>query len=178
MARTPFNESHSGFAGRLSDMAMASLFANWVELRRAASGRLPDYRDFDPFRFAALMPNLQVFERTPDGRWRQRLVGETAADYIGANNKGRFLDEIVQAEHLAERVAHLNLAVDEGLPGASRGLLSRPSTEVDVFKRLLLPFAPDVVVSYIVFSRLRDTPGLPAGADRMQTVWATAADVA
>ncbi len=126
MAREPFDDGASSFAARLREPAMAALFEDWCAMRREAGG-LPRYRQFDPFRFPKMMPSLQVLERDPDGRFFQRLAGAKVVEKLGVDNKGRYLDQIVEPAHFEERRGHLERVLATGLPAAARGLLSRPT---------------------------------------------------
>lgn len=181
MAREPFDESATAFCDRLRDAGMAALFADWCAMRREAGG-LPRYRLFDPFRFPALMPSLQVLERDPDGRYFQRLAGARVVEKVGIDNKGRFLDQIVEPAHLEERRGHLERVLGTGLPAAARGLLSRPTALTGAFKRLMLPFARDdgaagLVVSLVAYARSYEMHDLKPG-DPIQVIWARSEDVA
>jgi hypothetical protein len=180
VAREPFDESAPAFGDRLREPAMAALFADWCAMRREAGG-LPRYRQFDPFRFPQMMPSLQVLERDPDGRYFQRLAGARVVEKLGVDNKGRFLDQIVEPAHFEERRGHLERVLDTGLPAAARGFLSRPTALSGAFKRLMLPFARDdglagLVVSAIAYARSYELHDLKPG-DPIQTLWARLEDV-
>jgi hypothetical protein len=180
VAREPFDESAPAFGDRLREPAMAALFADWCALRRETGG-LPRYRQFDPFRFPQMMPSLQVLERDPDGRYFQRLAGARVVEKLGVDNKGRYLDQIVEPAHFEERRGHLERVLDTGLPAATRGFLSRPTALSGAFKRLMLPFSRDdgvagLVVSAIAYARSYELHDLKPG-DPIQTLWARLEDV-
>ncbi len=182
MAREPFGTPGQPFVERLRDVRMAALFGYWRELVRESGDRLPPYRSFDPLRVHDILPDMQVFERDADGRFRWRLVGEAVADAIGINNKGRFLSDVVEPEHYEERRAQLARCLDEGLPFAARGLISRPGTRQDLFKRLSVPYrgpdgAPSILINFVVLATSTAVRDLPARGSS-EVIWARSEDVA
>ncbi len=181
MAREPFGPPGQPFAERLRDTRMQALFGYWRELVQEAGDRLPPYRGFDPLRVHDILPDMQVFERVGDGRFLWRLVGEAVADAIGTNNKGRFLADVVEPEHYEERRAQLARCLDVGLPFAARGLVSRPGTQRDLFKRLSVPFrgpdgTPSILINFVVLATSVAVDGLPEWGSA-DVIWAGPDDV-
>lgn len=182
MAHEPFGTPDQPFAARLRDTRMAGLFGYWCELVREAGGTLPPYRAFDALRVHDILPDMQVFERIDDGRFRWRLVGEAAAEALGANNKGRFLADVVEPEHYEERRIQLARCLDAGLPFAARGLISRPGTRQDLFKRLSMPFRgdggdPSILINFVVLASSAAVDALPAWGTA-DVIWAAPDDIA
>ncbi|MCA3261236.1 MAG: hypothetical protein ING44_04780 [Telmatospirillum sp.] len=130
------------FAARLTHPELARLFVYWAKLARDG---VPAYRDFDPLAVAFSLPHLQLYRRLdgPDGStdYRLDLVGESAAQLIGANNRGRLLSEVLVPERLPERLALFGQPLASGFPIAYRSFLANPGREHRLQKRLMLPFA-------------------------------------
>ncbi|WP_395016141.1 PAS domain-containing protein [Dongia sp.] len=69
---------------------------DWWRAALDGAGRIPDRRDFDPTRFARLLPNLIIAEVERDPfRIRYRLVGTKVADVLNIDFTGRYLDELI-----------------------------------------------------------------------------------
>jgi len=59
-------------------------------------GRIPDRRDLDPMALRAVLPNLFIAEAEhAPFRIRYRLVGTKAAQIIGFDITGRYLDQLL-----------------------------------------------------------------------------------
>lgn len=146
------SEPNLPFGTRLGHAGLAKAFDYWAELARE---RTPAYRAFDPIRIAALLPDLQIYRRTPDGGLRIDLAGESVLTLIGSNNVGRLLSDVLPPERYAERAILFERAMADGMPVAYRSVVAIASREHMLQKRLLLPFvetgpAADLVVAMVV----------------------------
>ncbi|MFN7194316.1 MAG: hypothetical protein ACK5U4_22995, partial [Rhodospirillales bacterium] len=117
---------------------------------------MPTYSAFDPLAVAFSLPHLQLYRRVDggdgNGDYRLDLVGESAAQLIGANNRGKLLSEVLVPHRLPERLALFGRPLADGLPIAYRSFLANPGREHRLQKRLLLPFAegdtgPDLLIA-------------------------------
>ncbi len=174
------------FAARLTHPELARLFVYWAKLAR---GSVPVYRDFDPMAVAFSLPHLQLYRRVESGDdtsdYRLDLVGESAAQLIGANNCGKLLSQVLMPHRLPERLALFGQPLAAGLPIAYRSFLANPGREHRLQKRLLLPFAEgaaeaNLLISMVVGFQIEPdqvpVPGRSEGI--LETIAATREDVA
>ncbi len=79
----------------------SALYAYWhnLALRR---GGVPLREDFDPAEVLRLLPHIFIVEKEVDtGRFLFRLSGTAIRDIMGVENTGRYLDELLDGEDLA-----------------------------------------------------------------------------
>jgi hypothetical protein len=173
------------FAARLTHPELARLFVYWAKLAR---GSVPTYSTFDPLAVAFSLPHLQLYRRVDGGDgncdYRLDLVGESAAQLIGANNRGKLLSEVLVPHRLPERLALFGRPLADGLPIAYRSFLANPGREHRLQKRLLLPFAegdtgPDLLIAMVVGFQIEPhqvpIPGRSEGI--LETIAASRGDV-
>lgn len=63
------------------------------------NGRVPSRSDFDPVDFQRILPNLMIVELVKPFRIRYRLVGTMVVEATGMDFTGRYLEELIPAEH-------------------------------------------------------------------------------
>ncbi len=126
------------------DPRFSAFFVYWQS--KAPPGRLPGRQHIDPLEIPRLLPHVALYDvvrLNDDFRFRFRLVGTGVAEALGADNTGRFIDEIMPAQaypplHAAysELVRHHTPQYwQRNLPFANRDFLA--------VQRLALPLAAD-----------------------------------
>jgi len=107
--RLPLNEGDK-IDSELVKSATAFWFAN-----RQTEGP-PDWSCFKPEQHPALLANIILYERLEGGRYVTRLVGEAITDYLPVNPVGKFLDEVLPTDRLADVTMRLDRTFADGLP--------------------------------------------------------------
>lgn len=69
---------------------------HWFDLYRRA-GTVPSLADIDPLHFHRALPEAWIVDRTGDGRFVFRLMGETLVAWYGRNPKGLSYQELFPA---------------------------------------------------------------------------------
>jgi len=138
------------------DPRFSALFVYWQS--KAPPGRLPGRQHIDPLEIPRLLPHIALYDvvRTgPDLRFRFRLVGTGIAEAFGADNTGRFIDEIMAADAYGPLHAHYSLIVRERMPQYWQRNLPFANRDFLAVQRLALPLAADgsdvdMIMSYYV----------------------------
>src|SRR5579863_214999 len=61
---------------------------------------MPRRRDIDPIEIPPLLPNLQIIDCQPGGRFRYRLTGTALVTAFGREYTGKYLEELITGEEL------------------------------------------------------------------------------
>lgn len=80
-----------------------------------ASGSVPDFAAFEPFKHPRLLPHLSLFERVGD-RYRCNLIGEKARNSLPTKIAKRFVDEILPPLIAEDITARFERAHEDGMP--------------------------------------------------------------
>ena len=129
------------------------IFAYWR--RKSPAGRLPGRQHLDPLEIPQLLRHVALYDVVRgDGalRFRARLVGTAAAEALGADNTGRFIDEIMPEKAYPDFHAAYSDVVqnrrlhywERPLPFANRDFLA--------IQRLALPLAADGAMVDVVLA--------------------------
>jgi len=76
------------FRRRLDDFGLVAMLDHWCQLRRDAGGRLPPRRALDPMSVRKLLPFVEVYRRSADGRFRCCLSGTAIRSQTGRESTG------------------------------------------------------------------------------------------
>jgi hypothetical protein len=76
-----------------TDPRFEQIYSYWRD--KAGERAMPTRADIDPTEIPRLLPDVMLVERSPDGRYRYRLIGTENALAHGINATGRFLDEVL-----------------------------------------------------------------------------------
>jgi hypothetical protein len=146
----------------LTDARLERFYDYWQSLR--GSRAMPARRDLDPAAIKDLLPHVVIVERIAD-RFRYRLVGTEVVNRIGAENTGRYFDELPALGAYRAFMTRVYRTVCED----RRAVLSE--TDYDgagkaaAIRRLSVPFAEDGaevshIVSLLLFRSPKGTPPL------------------
>jgi hypothetical protein len=138
------------------DPRFREFFIYWQ--RKAPDGRLPGRQHIDPLEIPRLLSHIALYDVVrvaDDFRFRVRLVGTGVTAALGADNTGRFIDEVMDAEpYKPLHAAYSQLARhhtpqywQRNVPFANRDFLA--------IQRLGLPLAADgntvdMIITYYV----------------------------
>ena len=115
----------------------------WVSIQPPAG--LPGRQHFDPLQIPALLPHIRLLDVIGSlPRFRVRLMGTQVREYMGAEQTGRWLDEVFPNLHGSVTHAELVKTVTMKMPRWRKG---KPAIALDrIFlemERVYLPFARD-----------------------------------
>lgn len=151
---------------RAVNAPIRAILAHWLGLHDRE--RLPERERFDPVGLPGrALPNLFLLERTPEDRWRLRLMGTHLVAALGHDFTGRdMVDEQVPAISRSRTMRLLGPVAETGLPAHFHGRSEyRYRGTYDDHEQILLPFrrhdsnAVDVVLGAIVYEGLRTVFG-------------------
>lgn len=126
------------------DPRFRAFFVYWQS--KAPPGQLPGRQHIDPLEIPRLLPHIALYDvvrLNTDFRFRFRLVGTGVAEALGADNTGRFIDEIMAPDAYGPlHAAYSRLVRDHALQYWQRNL---PFANRDFLavQRLALPLAAD-----------------------------------
>jgi len=141
----------------VTDTAFHEFYEYWH--RRVTPGRLPGRQHIDPLDIPQLLPGIGLFDVLRGGdryRFRFRLMGSTFVDAMGADNTGRFVDEVVLLAVKYEALYRtFQTIVDRRQPHYWETPVTMPGREFIALKRLALPLASDgetvdMIIGYYV----------------------------
>lgn len=139
---TGVDTTASPFGERLKDEALRRSFALWRRLW-LAGGSTPSWNRFDPSQLPEALPQLEIHERAPSGRFHSRQAWGSGAERI-ARGAGRLhFEERIGPHSYAARKRVFDACLDGGLPVVYRDFIVSPDVEPRMFRRLLLPFRDD-----------------------------------
>lgn len=120
---------------------LGDALAYWREKR--ASRSMPRRRDIDPVEMPTLLPNLQLIEIVPGGRFRYRLIGTALVQAFGRDYTGQYPDELVDGHR-----GRMIIEVYNGVRNAKQPMFLRSryltTKNVDLIaNRLYLPLSED-----------------------------------
>lgn len=117
------------------------IFEHWQELCRSpdAVGRIPVRHQMDLLTLPrSTIPHFTLVEQIGD-RYRGRFCGTAAADSLGVEITGRFLDELIDPDVYEDRKVLFDRCINDAVPVHYRARLARPRMEHLAFSRMLLP---------------------------------------
>lgn len=129
----------------VTDSAFHALYDYWRS--RAPAGRLPGRQHIDPLDIPKLLPGIGLFDVMRGGdryRFRFRLMGSAFVEAMGADNTGRFIDEVVLLAVKYEALYQtFRTIVERQQPHYWETAVTMPGREFVALKRLALPLASD-----------------------------------
>lgn len=172
------------FTEQLAGTGLEKCFRFW--LAHKSGDRMPPKSALVMSRMPAdILPNLFVYERTPEQRFRCRLSGTAVAQQFGKDPTGCHLDELIVPASLESRAALFRRVLDTQCPVVYGGKLASTEHEWKPFKRLLLPIADAAGVSAFLFGMvIFPTFGRSGGVYTVDAMgldfeaWATPAETA
>ncbi|GGF08466.1 hypothetical protein GCM10011611_12370 [Aliidongia dinghuensis] len=174
----------SAFQALLSGTPLEDCFAFWRA--RRAGRAVPLKSALDPVEMPQrILPYLFLYEVTPEGRFRCRLAGTAVCAAFQSDPTGRYLDEMIPAPVLEDRLRLFREAVERELPVVYTGTLAEPGRTWIKFKRLLTPMSirgehPDGIFGMVIFPELqrrRAGPRLIEEGAVELVAWATPEDL-
>jgi len=126
------------------DPRFHAFFAYWQS--KAPFGRLPGRQHIDPLDIPRLLPHIALYDvvrQDGDFRFRFRLVGTGAAQALGADNTGRYIDEIMEADAYGPLHAAYSQIVRDHTPQYWQRNLPFANRDFLAVQRLALPLAAD-----------------------------------
>jgi hypothetical protein len=150
-----------------TDPRFREFFRYWQS--KAPAGQLPGRAHIDPLEIPRLLPHIALYDVVRSGedlRFRFRLAGTGVVETLGADNTGKFIDEIMNAEAYKPLREHYGILVRDGTPQYWKRNLPYANRDFLAVQRLALPLAADgktvdMVISYYV-PILRDDVARPA----------------
>jgi hypothetical protein len=138
------------FVEHLADTGLEKCFGFWRAHKRG--DRMPPKSALVMSRMPpGILPNLFLYERTPEQRFRCRLAGTAVAQQFGKDPTGCHLDELIVPASLESRVTLFRRVLDTQCPVVYGGQLANSEHGWKTFKRLLLPVANEDGASAFLF---------------------------
>ena len=169
------------FAEHLADTGLEKCFRFWLAHRRG--DRMPPKSALVMSRMPPdILPNLFLYERTPEQRFRCRLAGTAVAQQFGKDPTGCHLDELIVPASLESRAALFRRVLDTQCPVVYGGQLANSEHGWKPFKRLLLPVTDEDGASAFLFGMVLFPKPSRSGVFVVNSigldfeVWATAAE--
>lgn len=130
-----------GLEGEIGPLC-AALLDYWLE--RRGERPMPARVDLDPIDIPKLLPHIMLMDVLPGtGRMRFRLVGTRVVVMFGADNTGRYLDEVDFGEQRPAILESYDLALAHASPHHRRmGFINKDGVKFDM-ERLILPLSSD-----------------------------------
>jgi hypothetical protein len=172
---------------------MSSEFQHWLQgtqledcwrfwQSRRGENAIPIRRDIDPLNMPLrILPNLFIYERTPDARFRCRLFGSELCAKFAEDATGRYLDDMLPSNARAKRLEIFSTVLDQRRPAVYIGRLVATKREWLSFRRLLLPVSSDgavadLIFGMVVFPSVREGESFDAHASEKVSAVAYATD--
>lgn len=136
---------------------------------KAPPGKLPGRQHIDPLEFADLLPwimLIDVLPQTPgEPRYRIRLMGTEVVAIQGADETGRFVEEVLTGADAAEVIRGCDEILRTRQPHHRRGIVATSGREHVYYERSAFPLAGDgerVDMLILVFANA-EKPAGPVG---------------
>ncbi len=114
--------------------------ATWFTWCREDGG-IPEWSRFRPFHHPHLLPHVMLYEQMED-RFRCALVGEQVRINLPINLAGRFIDEAMPPQNLADITGRLNEALTSGKPNfVEKTMAWEPGYDLVCYCALQIPFS-------------------------------------
>lgn len=138
---------------------LAGLLELWTG--RSVGRPLPARRDFSIEDFRPWLGHMALIEVEPSPlRFRVRLAGTILTAYEGQDDTGRYLDEVIAPDELAERLEPYLECVRTRQPVSDVPRYPGELYRLRAFRRLLLPCAADgSTVDIIILAVYTDASG-------------------
>jgi hypothetical protein len=138
---------------------ITALFEYWQAIH-PGGGLLPGRQHFDPLQVPRLLPHLWLLDVFRDPwRFRVRLLGTSIVEFIGREDTGRWLDEVLHGFEGSEVYQCLTITAGKGCPTYHESkILSNPEKTYVTAERLYLPLAgdghtPDILLNMTLYRR-------------------------
>jgi hypothetical protein len=175
----------SDFAALLGGTALEECFAFWRSVR--SDGQVPLKARIDPVMMPRhILPNLFLYERMPDGRFRCRLSGTALCEVFQFDATGLYLDEFLAPSVIEDRLSLYRDVLARALPVAFvTNIAGSEERSWIKFCRLMLPISmsgerADAIFGMVVFPEFdrHKLARRPLQVDSFETVaWATPEDL-
>jgi hypothetical protein len=171
---------NSDFQHWLGGTPLMDCWAFWRSRRR--ENAIPVRRDIDPIDMPRrILPNLFMYERDADARFRCRLFGSELCAKFAEDATGRYLDELLPADARTRRLEIFSQVLDQQRPALYIGRLVATRREWLSFRRLLLPVSSDgagadLLFGMVIFPSVREGEPFDAKASEKVSIVAYAAD--
>lgn len=126
-------------------------FLNYCQAKHQAGDKFLLRRDFDPLDVPKLMPNLQIIEEVPDEtdrqgrcRLRWRLMGSAFHPAFQEKTRGRFLDEVLEANLYLELRETYDLMHADGQPSYLTARQQMSENNLYSYQRIIVPALTEV----------------------------------
>jgi hypothetical protein len=123
--------------------------------RKAPADRLPGRQHLDPVEIPQLLRHVALYDVIRGGdrlRFRARLVGTGAAEALGADNTGRFIDDVMPAHAYPDFHAAYSEVVENRRPHFWERPLPYANRDFLAIQRLALPLAADGIAVDVVLA--------------------------
>jgi len=114
---------------------------------KAPPGKLPGRQHIDPLEFTELLPwimLIDVLPQTPgEPRYRIRLMGTEVVAIQGADETGRFVEDVLTGPEGAEVVRQCDEILRTRQPHHRRGMVATTGREHVFYERIAFPLAGD-----------------------------------
>lgn len=136
---------------------------------KAPLGKLPGRQHIDPLEFTDLLPWIMLIDVLPqtagEPRYRIRLMGTEVVAIQGADETGRFVEEVLTGADGAEVVRGCDEILRTRQPLHRRGMVATSGREHVHYERVAFPLAGDgehVDMLILVFANVKKPAG-PVG---------------
>jgi hypothetical protein len=172
------------FLGVLRGTPLEECFDFWRDRRQAND--VPRKAAIDPVDMPRhILPNLFIYQKMADGRFRCRLAGTEICRVFRHNPTGLYLDDLIVASAVSSRQRLFSRVLEQRIPVVYGGRLMHSEQSWLRFRRLLLPISstgeqPDHVFGMVVFSDFERIGGYdvpPSNGLPDLEAWATAAEL-
>ena len=153
---------------------------------RRQAGETPRKSAMDPVEMPRrILPNLFIYQRMEDGRFRCRLAGTEICRVFRHNPTGLYLDALVVPGAVASRQRLFTSVLERELPVVYSGRLMHSPESFVRFRRLLLPVSAtgdraDHIFGMVVFydfERIARNLSRPNDSVPDSEAWATPEDI-
>lgn len=130
-----------GLDGELGPLTR-QLFDYWLEKR--GDRPMPARRDLDPIEMPKILPHIMLMDVEPStGRMKFRLVGTRVVQMFGADNTGRYLDEVDFGEQRPLILESYHTALERAAGHHRRmGFINKDGLKYEM-ERLIMPLSSD-----------------------------------
>lgn len=126
------------FANKIREKEIREIFRYWLDRRQG--GGVPQRSSIDPNTIPHKhLPNLFLYQREPEGRFRCKLIGTEIVRVLGKDETGRYLDEMLDPSVDRETANLFEQTSTSGRPVYYRHRAVTARGEQRLFSRILLP---------------------------------------
>lgn len=117
----------------------------WLEAR--GDQLMPKASQFGPFQLRPFLPNLAVYRKAPEGRYKVTLQGTGLVEAFGFDATGEYLDSVYPADAYADLGPFYKLLFDNGYLSHSVRVYERKATGALVtIEQIMVPLSDEAGV--------------------------------